>query len=439
MDMRACIARMVTDRRGSVAIMVALVFLAMLGMVGIAIDFARGQLAASRAHYAMDAAVLALARSAGGTAQETREDVNTFFNANFPERYMGTTVVLDTRTTTVGDTLHFVYSAAITMQVDLPLVFGGVIESLSGRDAPDSVRITRTAAAQFASESSVKGGMEIVLVLDDSGSMRNDVQALKNGANALLDMLFEGKETRDNLYVGLVHYNGMVNVHSQLADTAGFYSPARGNGKYVTGCTIARRATPPTAQHLTAATPATRPFQAREYTSSSYMSYCPPSSRALTNKRSDIDATLAAYKAEGFTMIMEGVAWGWRMLSPTWRGIWKTTGPVPLPLDPTSYMEKILVVMTDGYNDDGTSIAHNAYNEMVSSSTLDADFLTACNNAKAAGIKIYTITYGSSPNKTLIRSCATTASMYFHAALPSDLKTAFTKVGTDLTEVRLTR
>ena len=44
-----------------------------------------------------------------------------------------------------------------------------------------------------------------------------------------------------------------------------------------------------------------------------------------------------------------GLAWGWRTLSPSWRGLW---GDADLPLDyDTDFMEKVVVILTDGNNE----------------------------------------------------------------------------------------
>ena len=43
-----------------------------------------------------------------------------------------------------------------------------------------------------------------------------------------------------------------------------------------------------------------------------------------------------------------GLVWGWRTLSPKWRGLW---GDADLPLDyGTDFMDKVVVIMTDGNN-----------------------------------------------------------------------------------------
>ncbi|MFZ8318586.1 hypothetical protein ACO1LA_14105, partial [Staphylococcus aureus] len=57
---------------------------------------------------------------------------------------------------------------------------------------------------------------------------------------------------------------------------------------------------------------------------------------------------------KGGTMSNDGLAWGWRMLSPKWRGLWdadKVSGQVKLPLDyHTPLMQKAIVIETDGAN-----------------------------------------------------------------------------------------
>ena len=54
----------------------------------------------------------------------------------------------------------------------------------------------------------------------------------------------------------------------------------------------------------------------------------------------------------GGTMANLGLAWGWRVLSPKWRGRWDGDLPEELPLDyETPNMEKVVVLLTDGNNE----------------------------------------------------------------------------------------
>ncbi|MBT6404824.1 MAG: Flp pilus assembly protein TadG, partial [Rhodospirillaceae bacterium] len=46
-----------------------------------------------------------------------------------------------------------------------------------------------------------------------------------------------------------------------------------------------------------------------------------------------------------------GLAWGWRVLSPAWQGLWGGATPSELPLDyDTPLMDKVAIMLTDGVN-----------------------------------------------------------------------------------------
>ena len=61
---------------------------------------------------------------------------------------------------------------------------------------------------------------------------------------------------------------------------------------------------------------------------------------------------------------------------------------------------------------------------------------------KAAGIRLYTITFGtlSSATQTMMQNCATLDEgerLYYHAPNSSDLEDIFVRIGEDLTRVHL--
>ena len=71
----------------------------------------------------------------------------------------------------------------------------------------------------------------------------------------------------------------------------------------------------------------------------------------LTKSRATIEAGIAAMKPwrRGGTTGNLGLAWGWRTISPSWRGLW---GDPDLPLDyGTDYIDKVVVLLTDGNNE----------------------------------------------------------------------------------------
>src|SRR5699024_3648019 len=71
----------------------------------------------------------------------------------------------------------------------------------------------------------------------------------------------------------------------------------------------------------------------------------------LTASKATVKAGINAMRPwrRGGTTGNLGLAWGWRTLSPSWRGLW---GNPDLPLDyHTDFMEKVVVLLTDGNNE----------------------------------------------------------------------------------------
>lgn len=460
--LRQRIAAFPSDRRGTIAIMVATSFLVMLGMLGIAIDFARAQVYASRIYYAADATALALSRENFQAIIDpkyaTKNDeltalANLYFDANVPVGYMGGNVIITAQAIGASPVQQF----SMTVNASLPLVFGPLIEAIGGSTI-STIDITKTSRALYTTQNSNKGGMEIVVVLDNSGSMRNEITNLKNAVAALITMLFGSDTTKENLYMGIVHYQGFVNVLEKAVNSkSDIISSVQPN---TPNCPLATVSNSLTGVWHTSDTPpgaSTYKFDPAQPTVTEYFfgipfvtsqghnctTSTPGYSVALTQDRKTVEDAVAGYSAisGAYTLINEGFLWGWRMLSPRWRGIWKTNPSSTLPLNyGTQYMKKIIILMTDGQNEANTAL-YNANNDNLSTSSektkLNNQLISLCQAASESGIDVYTITYGSSADKTLMSRCASDPTMYFHATLPEDLKAAFTSVGTDVTTMKL--
>ena len=87
---------------------------------------------------------------------------------------------------------------------------------------------------------------------------------------------------------------------------------------------------------------------------------------------------------------------------------------------------KFIVLMTDGENTGNSSNWNPA---------LDAETLTTCTSARAAGITIYTVAYMAPANgKAMLLSCAGDASNYFTADDMPSLVSAFTTIAAKVTQ-----
>lgn len=179
----------------------------------------------------------------------------------------------------------------------------------------------------------------------------------------------------------------------------------------------------------------------------------------LTNTKSAVENGINAMSAFGSTVIPEGLAWGWRVLSPTQP--FAEGSPYG-----DKFWKKVLILMTDGENDllvSGTGNQPNTLNGTFYSAygfgrqgrlgttdpfqvnaALDARTTTVCNNIKAQGITIYTIAF--QVNSTRIdnllgglNGCASDPEKYLKASTGAVLRQHFQAIGDQLRTMYLSK
>lgn len=177
---------------------------------------------------------------------------------------------------------------------------------------------------------------------------------------------------------------------------------------------------------------------------------CPDALLPLTNSKSAVLSKINALQhwEGGGTVSSEGLMWGWRVLSPAEPF---TEG------GPYGENKKVIVLMTDGFNMVSPQAGYATYSDYTAygyvshprtpdlssyqgySDYLNNRLLTACSNAKAAGIEIYTVTFGAIDGQTeaIYRQCATSPPMHYSASASADLVRAFQSIAIGLTELRL--
>jgi Flp pilus assembly protein TadG len=459
------------DRRGNTAVVFASALVPLVGVAGVATDGLLGYLVRDRMQTSLDSAALAAGRVM--TGDNWQADARRYFDANFPPGYLGTTI---TSFTVVPDANLETLTARAS--VSLPTRF----MHLFGYDTT-SVDVATVVARSNRSA-------ELALVLDVTGSMRSGdkIGALKTAAHDMLDILYGNAETRDDLYVAVVPYAVTVNIGKanddwlSMADRVhtdpGSFAPSTWKG-----CVMARGS----GNDRTDATPAEAPFTSFYYAADTDNRWrdedgkpitplkeandfrnagtgpnlgCGPAITSLVQSKATqsaaIDELLPWHR--GGTLGSLGLAWGWRALSPKWRGLWKES-EAKLPLDyHTDGMDKIVVMMTDGENQlhdeppvgpRGSDFgAYGRLNDFGYSSwsagrdEVDRRMAQTCESMKAAGIELYTITFGPAPGaaaQELYRGCASSAAHYFHSPTNESLIAAFRKIGGELSQLRIVR
>ncbi len=171
---------------------------------------------------------------------------------------------------------------------------------------------------------------------------------------------------------------------------------------------------------------------------------------SLTNDYGLLKGKVSALEASGNTNIMEGVAWGMRVLSPQepFAGGAERPG-----------LEKVMIVLTDGSNVFGTArtalgSSYSSFGYLVdgrldgltaaSSSkmteTMNEKTLAACSNAKKKhDISIYTIRLEERDTNTgsMLAQCASDSTQYFDAPSRNQLKDVFKAIGEKIVKLRL--
>lgn len=478
---RSFLAPVLHDRRGAAAVFLAVALIPMVGAVGLAIDSSRGYLLKTRMGKALDTAGLAAGRVAlDGNAQDVAQQ---FFDANFGTS--DASVEVAPVAFALDDTMRFVtLSTTATTPTLFMRVFGRETMIVSARSV-----IQRETT-----------GMELALVMDNTGSMWPDefstltgtpFKAMQDAADDLIDILYGSDSEIENLWVSLVPYTAMVNIGKTRTDWLKSGDRVLNNpGSYSTvgwkGCVMARTYPNDTND----APPSVEKFGSFFYASTNSDSNdnkwptikedytykngargpnlgCGPAITPLTKSKATIKAAIADMKpwSRGGTTGNLGLSWGWRTLSPQWRGLW---GDPDLPLDyGTPFMDKVAVILTDGQNQfhDNSNDSKNdkevpasdytAYGrieDLVGYSTgkedarrsdgraiLDARMTETCNAMKAAGIRIYTITFNKpdATAKALFKKCATTEAMYWHAPDNDTLSAVFRAIGGQLANLRI--
>ena len=537
--------RLARDERGVVVAIIALAIIPIFAAVGLAVDIGRSYLVKSKLSYAIDAAGLAGGRSFD--SDDRLNDALMFFEANFAGAYAGASLASGSPSVTFDDQNNSILVEATATMPTHFLQFAGVHE------------MTVTASAVIQRE---MRGMELVLVMDNTGSMRSSgkMDAMKDAATELVDILYGDRETVPNFWVGLVPYAATVNIgadrtdwlvhESYDSDAAWLKSDPDGEARVGyhpdhfqptswKGCVEARDY-PNDGNDETADEEAWYPHLWRtsldafanphhETDPDPYDENDPATWGEFLNGDNDWDpdGSLADLKEEnsaqndgtgpnlgcgpaitsltaekttvqdaidemlpwhrGGTMANLGLAWGWRVLSPKWQGIWGGDTPTELPLPyETTSMEKVVILLTDGVNqwydwpgkkwtedgedhysglpgknkypgshdddfrDEWSGADYTAYGRLSegrlgttsnggAKNEVNDRMLDLCDSMKSEDILLYTITFRLTDSATrgLYENCATSPDHYFDSPSNTDLQHVFVEIANELSNLRI--
>lgn len=185
-------------RQGNVAMLWALMGSVLVGLVGLTVDFTRAQALRVQMQNAADGAALVAERSSNLDLTERENRARAFFDAE-----MGTLgLEAEFHVFEMDDGGH-----RVTARLPMPLSLAAII-----RNEDWYIRV------QSEAQASASPPIEVALVLDNTGSMSNDMQALRDAAEDLADFLL--RIDGDTVSVSLVPFVAQVNIGNQDAHLA---------------------------------------------------------------------------------------------------------------------------------------------------------------------------------------------------------------------------
>jgi len=123
-----------------------------------------------------------------------------------------------------------------------------------------------------------------------------------------------------------------------------------------------------------------------------------------------------------YTNVTIGLAWAWHALT--------SKQPLTEAAAPRPDLDKVIILMTDGDN--------TRSRVSTSASAIDRRTALACTNAKADGIRIYTVRLMEG-NESLLKDCATRPDMYYNVDTASQLNDVFTSIAQNLANLRISK
>lgn len=419
--------RFLRDSGGGIAPMMAMLALPLMGAVGVAVDFTRASAARTAFQTALDSTALMLSKTAAKqSSADLQAAASNYFGALFNRPEAKNVAVFAT------------YTSA-----------GGSKVALSGSATIDTNFLGLLGYSQLnisASTTTVWGNtrLRVALVLDNTGSMSSSgkMTALKTASKNLLTQLKTAAVNPEDVYVSIIPFNKDVNIGASNVDESwlrwDLWEAENGS------CSSSRYSSQSSCQsHGKTWTPAARstwngcltdrdqnfdttndaPLAgATLYPAEQYGS-CPAQLMGLSNDWTALTAKIDSMQPEGNTNQAIGLQMGWQSL---------TAAPFAIPtLDPNYKYSQVVILLTDGLNTENRWYS--------SQSSIDTRQQKTCNNAKAAGITIYTVQVntGNDPTSTMLKNCASDSSKFFLLTSSNQMVATFNQIGTALSNLRL--
>jgi hypothetical protein len=341
-----------------------------------------------------------------------------------------------------------------------------IVVNGSGAITTEFMKVAGFPNLNFNSSSTSAWGnvrMRVAMALDNTGSMSDDgkMPAMQTAAKSLIDQLSALAKNSGDIYVSIVPFAKDVNVDEKNykedwidwtdwdavngSCSSSWYnsqSSCVSNGKTWTsekhskwtGCVTDREQNYDTLNTTPVLWNVATLFPAEEYVSWSEK-YCKNGNHPylqpimpLSDDWKKLKKRVDDMEPTGNTNQGIGLAWAWMTLG--------TGAPFNAPAkDPNYTYKDAIILMSDGLNTQNRWYSN--------ASQIDARQKILCDNAKAAGITIYTVQVNTGspadPTSAVLQYCASGTDKFFHVTSANQTLTAFNSIGTSLSKLRVAK
>jgi uncharacterized protein YegL len=252
---------------------------------------------------------------------------------------------------------------------------------------------------------------------------------LKKAAKSLLTTLKKASKNNGDVKVGIVPFDTTVNMGTALKNLPIFDVSCSALGNPV-GCTLSnwksywegcvRDRTWPYDTEVTLPMSTATLFPV--YDCGSLVSLM-----TLGNNWGALDNKIDSMTPNGMTNVTMGISWAWLLLQNN-----AYTGAAPKADD----LDKVIILLTDGENTEAWKNSNNT--KIYDVPTINSRTKLACDNAKADGVRIYTVRVIEG-NADLLRGCASSANMFYDVQNASDLNVVFNAIAQSLANLYIAK
>ena len=445
--------KFVRNQGGNVGIIFALAAVPAFALMGGIVDYANIQNEKNRIQAALDAGTLAAMQLKDFNEETAKEKVRKYLESNY-QPSSGVKVNFD-ELEVKAEKVNGVKVVTAILNAKVSTPFWGMV-------GISKANMKVVSQAKVGAKS-----LEVVLVLDNTGSMTHDtgsgeskIDALKVAANNLIDTLKEASNYSESVKVGLVPFTNFVRVDTSEDDYW--------NKSWLSGCKTPRNGHPGTCTSWRIEKDKWEgyigvrevgsgydildegyddypvPAIKNEYIAveddgtEHYIRRTVSTIKSLTPLTEDstiteLKAKINAMGATGYTYIPSGLVWGWRLLS--------AEEPFTEGEMNDDNVKKVIVLMTDGANTCQrvkNGYMRCGYIDESERKIADERLTLLCENIKNEGINIISIGFAvNSTTGALLKNCQNLG--YHEPKTTEELKETFKKIADILVRLHISR